>query len=84
MRTHTNGTWYVSSTLGDQGLIVCEETGASIAVAYDPDNANLIAASPKLFDALEWALQQIDDDLDPDHQAALKAAHQALNEAKGE
>jgi|SanBayMetagenome_1026888.scaffolds.fasta_scaffold68059_2 hypothetical protein len=28
-----------------------------------------------LRDALLWALCQIEDDLDPDHQAALAAAH---------
>lgn len=37
-----------------------------------------------LIDALEWALAQIPDDLDPDHQAALAAAHAALAAAKGE
>jgi hypothetical protein len=31
--------------------------------------------------ALTWALDQIDDDLDPDHQAALAAAHKALESA---
>ena len=37
-----------------------------------------------LIDALEWALAQIEDDLDPDHQAALAAARAALAQAKGE
>ena len=37
-------------------------------------NAKLIAAAPELLDALRWALDQIEDDLDPDHQAALSAA----------
>jgi len=36
-----------------------------------------------LIDALEWALAQIDDDLDPDHQAAFAAAHAALADARG-
>lgn len=36
--------------------------------------AKLIAAAPELLDALRWALDQIEDDLDPDHQAALSAA----------
>jgi hypothetical protein len=31
--------------------------------------------------ALMWALDQIDDDPDPDHQAALAAAHKALESA---
>ena len=37
-----------------------------------------------IIDALEWALAQIEDDLDPDHQEALAAAHAALAQAKGE
>lgn len=37
-------------------------------------NAELIASAPELLDALRWALDQIEDDLDPDHQAALSAA----------
>jgi hypothetical protein len=37
-----------------------------------------------MIDALEWALAQIPDDLDPDHQEALAAARAALAAAKGE
>ena len=36
-----------------------------------------------LADALDWALKQIEDDLDPDHQAAMDAAIHTLNEARG-
>jgi len=32
--------------------------------------------------ALEWALEQIEDSLDPDHQAALENAWKILNKAK--
>ena len=35
-----------------------------------------------VLDALEWALAQIEDSLDPDHQAALEAAHAALAAAR--
>ena len=35
-------------------------------------------------DALRWALNQIEDDLDPDHQAALDAARATLAKATGE
>ena len=34
-------------------------------------------------DALRWALEQIEDDLDPDHQAALAAAWATLKQATG-
>lgn len=37
-----------------------------------------------LIAALTWALDQIDDDLDLDHQAALIAAQTTLAKAKGE
>ena len=35
-----------------------------------------------LIDALTWALAQIEDDLDPDHQETLAAAHAALKAAQ--
>ena len=43
-------------------------------------NARLIAKAPDLRDALAWALDQIEDDLDPDHQAALAHARSLLED----
>jgi hypothetical protein len=57
---------------------LCEEHGSLTA------NAQLIASAPDLLSALDWALRQIEDDLDPDHQAAFDAAHSTLRKAKGE
>ncbi len=48
-----------------------------------PANSRLIAAAPELFDALTWALTQIDDDLDLDNQTALEHAKNILKKAKG-
>lgn len=57
---------------------LCEEHGSLAA------NARLIAAAPDLLDALDWALRQIEDDLDPDHQVAFDVAFSTLRKAKGE
>jgi hypothetical protein len=45
--------------------------------------AALIAAAPELADALAWALEQIEDDLSPDHQEALAHARAVLARAQG-
>lgn len=37
---------------------------------------------PDLVDALRWALSQIEDDLDPDHRAALTTARGVLAQAE--
>lgn len=37
---------------------------------------------PDLVGALRWALSQIEDDMDPDHRAALAAAHKVLAQAE--
>jgi hypothetical protein len=38
----------------------------------------------ELADALAWALEQIEDDLSPDHQEALAHARAVLARARGE
>jgi len=50
--------WYTSGTAynaHDQGLVIEEKTGKTIAVTYKQENARLIAATPELLDALEKA-----------------------------
>lgn len=37
---------------------------------------------PDLVGALRWSLSQIEDDMDPDHRAALTAAHKVLAQAE--
>ncbi len=53
----------------------------------DPNNAAILHAArdalPELLAALRWALEQIEDDLSAEHQAALSAAR-AMVDAGGE
>lgn len=54
--TFTSGPWYrASNTI--QGLVISEVTGANIAVTYDPNDADLIAAAPELLGALVELVQ---------------------------
>jgi len=43
----------------EQGLIVDEETGASIAVCYDSKHVNIIAAAPAAIDVLKRLSEEI-------------------------
>lgn len=51
--------WYVSSTGNHQGLIVDEADGRNVAVAYDKQDAPLLAAAPALLEACRAALPQL-------------------------
>ena len=67
---------------GDPVRRICvldRQTGAPMDECYA--NARLIAAAPALADALQWALEQIEDDLDPCHQQAFAHAHAVLAQA---
>jgi hypothetical protein len=80
---HATNVW----TLDGTSLIArCEDGSFSehIALGQKQANARLIAASPDLLEALVWAVAQIEDDLDPDHQQALASAKQAIKNATGE
>jgi len=54
--------WYTSNT-ATQGLIIEEETGRTIAVSYDKKDAELIAATPNLLEALKVMIYIFDRDL---------------------
>jgi hypothetical protein len=92
---YTPGPWAgdtVSEYTGE--ILVRAQNGDTVArvCCYGPQsdtpraqawNARLIAAAPELADALAWALDQIEDDLCPDHQAALEHARAVLARAQG-
>jgi hypothetical protein len=46
-------------------------------------NARLIAAAPDLLEALQWAIDQLPDDLDLDHREAMATARAAIARATG-
>jgi len=74
-------TWYEANMSGDQGLVIDEQTGRSVAVVYDKNDTALLAAAPKLLNALEYLIGVDDELLYP---AALRQAREAIAEAKGE
>lgn len=45
--------------------------------------AQLFSTSPELLAALEWALENLDNDLDPDFQAAKTQCEMVVKKAKG-
>ena len=87
MSEHTLGPWRVDGSATTDLDVVCAEGRVAMLESEDwgadtvEANAYLIAAAPDLLVALQWALSQMDDDLDPDHQEAMKAAHETVARA---
>ena len=54
--------WTGQVTSSDQGLIIDDETGRNIAVAYDPKNTNLIAAAPNLLYEIKALMERAAQD----------------------
>jgi hypothetical protein len=58
---HTPGPWYPKNTAGDhQGLVIAENTGATVAVTYSVNDAALVAAAPELLCELKSAIFYIE------------------------
>ena len=78
--------WYVSRA-GLQGLVICEQSGRNVAVAYDGADAPVLAAAPELLAALErlsLCVAGMDQfSLDEDFEAARDQARAAIAKAKG-
>jgi hypothetical protein len=71
--------WTGQITSSDQGLIIDDETGRNIAVAYDPKHTSLIASTPDLLKALEIIAA---GNTDPDRMVDIARA--AIDKTTGE
>ena len=80
---HTPGPWHIGgrTILRPTFTIFRKPFGLDdVAEVYEEADARLIAKAPDLKAALAWALDQIEDDLDPDHQSALAHARSLLED----
>lgn len=79
--------WYAKdlNNIADQGLIIDEETGKNIAVAYDKKDMDLIAAAPELLEALKAAIAALSQNkiFPADIKAAKKFLNNAIANAEG-
>jgi hypothetical protein len=79
MTSHTPGPWTAHGcTLYAGPNRIAQTWDAEYDGLPTPEmeaNAKLAAAAPQLLEALTWALAQISDDLDLDHQESLESAH---------
>ena len=90
---HTPGPWtvdpktlavYAPDRHGHAAAVRIAECGRTLLPAAEiAANAALVAAAPDLLAALQWALWQIEDSLDPDHRAALESARAVAARATG-
>lgn len=77
--------WYQSKASGGQGLVICEATGANIAVVYDKAHTPLIAAAPALLAAAEDFIAELDSSGDFENWEGVKAKlRAAIQDAKEE
>ena len=81
--THTLGPWQIGVFDSKGADIIAPSSNDVIASVSRISDARLIAAAPDLLEALQWALDQLEDDPCPDHQAALYAARSTIARATG-
>jgi hypothetical protein len=78
---HTLGPWYIGR---DVNGFVSVQVGDSlterdlICDCYTEENATLIAAAPDMYEALQWIVENADED------SVVSAAKAALAKARGE
>jgi hypothetical protein len=88
MSAYTPAPWYVyddvdGAAIGHRAIVDADGFTICNPSPMGDANARLIANAPALAEALAWALDQIDDDPDPDHRAALDHARDVLARALG-
>ena len=94
MNKHTPGPWasepaissdfdHIRYITADGKIIASVRHRVEQTQAEALANARLVTEAPALLDALRWALEQIEDSLDPDHQAALAAAWATVGRVEG-
>lgn len=85
--TYTPGPWNASKSQY-QGLVISEATGANVAVTYDVKDADLVAAAPDMYEALQAIASLLENHPEATegnskvHYCFYKAIA-ALNKAKG-
>lgn len=84
--THTPGDWYDKPTGSAQHVVASEQTGETIAVVYNDNQANarLISAAPELLEALNGLLMCPDlnlDSLEAETVEAIQHARQAIHKS---
>jgi hypothetical protein len=78
-----NPNWYHNTKPdSSQGLVIEETTGRSVAVAYDPKDTPLLAAAPKLLEALIDCAAALSPTRNSEEREALAKACSAIAEAK--
>jgi hypothetical protein len=83
---HTPGPWKTADNeCGNYVFAPNHAPQICILPAFSPDNkanAALIAAAPDLLAALKWAIEQIEDDLSTDSQAAIDEINSLIAKAE--
>ena len=88
MKNYTPGPWALLDGVDRRVYLVNDKNNHAIGEvmfvdARNPADAALISCAPDLLEALQWAVDQIDDDLNPDHQDALDSCRALIARANG-
>ena len=73
--------WYPKKGSSGQGLVIDEDNGRTVAVAYDEKDAPLIAAAPELLAAIEDIVKRWESG---DLAAAVRHGAAMAKKARGE